>query len=300
MFYHEGNQEYLKYAILSAEKYNENVVLVGDLNNKSYCNNWYNAASFDLSRYEEFKKSYMHLSSNDENFEITCFKRYYILQQLFSNFGFTKCFLLDSDILTYIDFSTLQLPHTCEVACSINKNQDNYNWTASPHCSYWTNESLNNFIVFFEKIYRNSTEILIEKYNYHRNHHVKGGVCDMTLLYLWSKTKDENYLYNTAIEKQGAVMDHCINISDNFAQKEYKINKLLRIKSIKFIKNNPFFTKRGSGELIQAYILHFQGSAKTIMKDYYLGNFKYILYHRYKIYLEKLIKKYIFKRKAYI
>ena len=40
------NQEYLRYCIAQAKKYNEKVVLLGDQYNKDWCDDWHDATVF--------------------------------------------------------------------------------------------------------------------------------------------------------------------------------------------------------------------------------------------------------------
>ncbi len=40
------NQEYLKYCILQAKRFNQKVVLLGDSFNRAWCDDWHNADDF--------------------------------------------------------------------------------------------------------------------------------------------------------------------------------------------------------------------------------------------------------------
>lgn len=294
IFFHEGNQEYLKYAVLAAQKYNEKVVLLGDESNKYFSNIWYDTNLFDKEEYSIFEKYYKHMSSNTFKFEITAFKKYYMVKQYMELSGEKECMLLDSDILSYCNYSDLKFADKYKACVSTNANQENFNWTSSGHSSYWTKEYLDDFIDFCEETYKNNIPLLEQKYNYHISNKVKGGICDMTLLYLWAK--DKPGVYNCAKEDNLGVFDHNINTSENYFQNEYKMNPILRIKDVKFKEGLPYFTKK-SGEEVQAYTLHCQGSAKNIIKDYYEKDFKLLIVHRYQLLFKKFTDRYVYRRK---
>lgn len=295
IFFHEGNQEYLKYAILSAEKYNKTVILLGDKSNKKFSKLFDYQEKYISDKYFKFTKYYKHMSTNGIDFEINCFKRYFILNEFMKKNDYRKSILLDSDVLTYVNYSSIKYFNECYAALSIPKKQEDYIWACSPHCSCWTIEALDDFITFILEIYKNNIKKLREKYDFHLKNHIKGGICDMTLLYLWSMNK--RLIYNCAKEIEGNTFDHSINISTNYLQDEYKMSKLLRIKKVEFINNIPYFIKK-DGKKIKTYIIHCQGSAKMIMKDYYDQKFDFLIFHRYGLLVKKFIQRYLKFKKS--
>ena len=46
------NQEYLRYCIAQAKKYNEKVVLLGDQYNKDWCDDWHDANDFITDKWK--------------------------------------------------------------------------------------------------------------------------------------------------------------------------------------------------------------------------------------------------------
>ena len=290
VFFHEGNNEYLKYAILSAEKYNDNVILLGDSSNKDFSKNWYNTEEFDMKEYNEFEKLYKHMSSNTKKFEITAFKKYYMLKQYLEKSGYDKCMLLDSDIVSFCNYSELEFTKKYKASVSTQKNQENYIWTSSGHSSFFTKEYLDDFIKFCEYTYKNNIRQLEDKYKYHLENNIKGGICDMTLLYLWALNKP--LIYNGAVNDNGNVFDHNINTSENYLKNEYKMSKFLRIKKIKLINGIPYFINK-DGEKVRTYTLHCQGSAKMLIKDYCTQKFSLIFIHRYEILVKKFLNRYL-------
>ena len=57
------NQEYLKYCIAQAKKYNEKVVLLGDEYNKAWCDDWHNANDFITEKWTKFHAVFENLST---------------------------------------------------------------------------------------------------------------------------------------------------------------------------------------------------------------------------------------------
>ena len=56
------NQEYLRYCIAQAKKYNEKVVLLGDQYNKDWCDDWHDANDFITDKWKEFHSVFKNLS----------------------------------------------------------------------------------------------------------------------------------------------------------------------------------------------------------------------------------------------
>jgi len=113
-------------------------------------------------------------------------------------------------------------------------------------------------------MYSHHKERLKEKHRYHLANSIKGGVCDMTLLYLWSKGKEN--VFNTCKANDGEAFDHCIGQSSNYYDNEYKYNSILHVKKVKFLNGVPYcFTEKG--DKVRMLVLHCQGSTKTVMND---------------------------------
>ncbi|HAT4257867.1 hypothetical protein P5F61_08150 [Clostridium perfringens] len=272
VFIHKGNQEYLKYAIKSAEKFNKNVFLLGDNSNKNLCRNFYNINNLKSEDFIEFKKVYKHMSTNSFEFELICFERYFILKEFMVKNNFNKVIMLDSDVLTFENYSNLGIEEY-DIVLSEPEYQDNYRWTSCPHFSYWTISTINRFLKFCILTYKNNLKILETKYEWHEANKKAGGICDMTLLYLFPKN-DIKFL-NASKEYRNGVFDYNINYSENYFKSEYKYNNLLRIKKIMCIKNKIYLKKSDNGKEIRVYCIHFQGGAKCMMKYIYKYNMKY-------------------------
>lgn len=288
VFYHDNNQEYLKWAIKSAKDFNERVILLGTQKNKDFSEEWYDTDLFDMSDYYNFEKKYVHMSSNSKKFEITAFKKYFMLQQYLKLSGEKNCVLLDSDILTYQDFSSLKEFQDVIASVSEPPSQSDLSWTASGHTFYCTKEALDDFIDFFINTYTNNIVLLQQKYDWHRYNGLKGGICDMTLLYLWKQNRQD--ILNL-LELEKYIIDHSLQTTSHSIKKQFKRDAILRLKKVKYIDGIPYFYDLAKKDWVKAGTLHFQGSAKALMGDYYNNN-SYIIkvYHRYYEFLLRVLK----------
>ena len=190
------------------------------------------------------------MSSNRYEFELICFKRYFILKKIMEEIKEENAIMLDSDILTYINFSNCDFTkYYCGL--SINMKQNDYRWSVSPHCSFWSMEAINDFTKYCIDTYSNNIEILNNKYNYHKERSIKGGICDMTLLYLWSKNKKN--IFNICVNRNNETFDHCLSSSENYFKNEYQLNRILGIKKVIIIREKNTFISRFLILLIRFY-----------------------------------------------
>lgn len=261
--FHKGNPSYLKFVIKQAEKYNE-VHLLGDESNQKICKIWDKIENYIGENYLQFKKEFVQMSDYSLEFDLNCYKRFFVMYNYMISKNIDKMVFADSDLLIYTDFSIYFNNKNCSVALSIPYKQDNYRWTAQAQCSLWTRDALKNFLDYLLYTYKENLDKLKEKYNYHLSHNLKGGVCDMTLLYLWSKTY-KGELYNIAPVVDNQIFDHNFGSSGNYYDNEYKFNKILRTKVVIFKSGYPYFINIKEKKLIKANVIHCQGSAKALI-----------------------------------
>lgn len=257
---HSGNQKYLEYCLKSVEA-NMNVFLLGDKSNSKVIQNWHNLNELDSVYKNRFDQCYKHMSSNPVDFEKMCFYRYIYIYEFMVNNNIEKIIHLDSDVILfegfhqYIEYVDSGV---YEFSCFMPPDQNNYRWTASPHISFWTKDKLKSFIEFFINTYESNIDILHEKYCYHLNIKKPGGICDMTLLYLFCLDNKDKFL-NTFICKQ-FVLDFNISNPEREDIKCSSMHLSYQYKS----KNKKVFVSSG-GENLPLLSLHCQGKAKKLM-----------------------------------
>lgn len=273
IIYHEGRQSYLRECINQAKKFNNIVLLIGDESNEDLNSDyWFNEADLETDEWHEFSDLFCNMSTNPAKFELQCFKRFFMICSLMKKDIIHECVHIDSDVLCYFDFSRIK---SCAgkymASLGISQKQDGYIWSAGAAISYWSKEGIISFCDFIISTYRNRKELLTEKWNYHRKHSLPGGVCDMTLLYLWAKEQGESMILNTTkgfdVGGNLVVIDCNINSTANYLKDEYLYDGLFNMKKISFIEGIPYMHK-GDGTKIQALALHFQGGAKRYMEFY--------------------------------
>lgn len=219
----------------------------------------------DLGNYmksaDDFEKKYVHRSSNSYDFELFCFQRWFILKDFVIENKFEKPFLyLDSDVFLYSNFfKSLDLQdHKMTVTGGF--------W---PQYSYFKNQrSIIDFSQFINDYF-----VLEEQKRYldewYKNRFIKlkerGGVCDMTLLGLYSSNCLD--LFET---KEGYFNTSLDSISDDAIKKGFDANSF-NLKHFSFENNDA----RIAG--IKVHALHFQAGAKILAVKYYRGRYRRIV-----------------------
>ena len=209
------------------------------------------------------------MSSNPETFELNCFKRFFVISQFIRKHNIDRFVYSDSDILCYVNYSAVAAFRKYDVGMCVPQNQDEYRWVANCGVSLWTAATLDSFLDYCTEIYSKRIELLEEKWNYHISNGVAGGICDMTLQYLWYAQADEYSKLNLAIASTelGGVVDYNVNSEINYLDNEYQRSKRYGIKAIEFHDGSPYFVKQDS-ERVKALSIHFLGGAKRWLCDY--------------------------------
>lgn len=274
IFYHTGNQEYLKIALEQCKKYNQTVILLGDSSNKEMAVKadcfWYPVENYDKkSQWKRFEQAYVGMSTNDYRFELNCFRRFFVIDEFIKELEIDKFIYLDSDILTYVNFSELDGLQKLDCGMSVPEEQSKYGWVANCGISLWNQKSVASFLEYCIDIYENHLELLEEKWNYHKENQVPGGICDMTLQYLWYKNDNTCRKVNLVDRENGlaGVMDFNVNLATNCYKEEYQMNRMVRIKKI-LIENGQSFLYDRNGNEVRVFAIHFLGPAKQYMKSY--------------------------------
>ena len=278
IFYHVGNQPYLKTALRQCKKYNQSVILLGDQSNSKMAEEegctWFLAKTYDeKEQWKHFEQKYVGMSTNDYRFELNCFRRFFVIHELIQEKNIDRFVYLDSDILSYVNFSSLDEMWKADCGMSVPKEQSKYGWVANCGISFWNRKSLTSFLDYCIDIYESHMDVLEEKWNYHRKNHVDGGICDMTLQYLWYKNDQTCKKINLVDRENGlpGVMDFNVNLPMNCYKNEYLMNDLVHIKKICFENGKPFLCST-DGAKVPVFAIHFLGPAKQYMKSYEEGN----------------------------
>lgn len=272
ILWHCGCQEYLEYAVKQCRRYNDRVILLGNKENQRLgdCVEWYDQDQYlPVERWNRFLGMYKHMSTNDERFEVNCFKRFYAVLNFVRTHNVEKFMYLDSDILCFCNFSQLAALAGADVAMGIPQNQEPIRWIANCGISLWTADALEDFLCYLERTYSEDFSLLEKKWNYHCTNGVPGGICDMTLEYLWY-VQDQKFrklnLVDIEAVKDG-VFDVKVISPENYLPLEFQMDQNLGIKKIIIEDGLAYFIRPG-GEKVKALGIHFLGGSKLYLPIY--------------------------------
>lgn len=265
------NQSYVKYCIKQAEKYNDEVVFLGHPSMKNFANKFVDVTSFSLPRYDEFQKVFVNMSDYKESWTKSCFKAYYAYEKYMIDNDIEECIILDSDVLLYHTFTTEDEYSKYDAALLVNPDQNMHDlpfenelsWVAAGIVGYFKRDALIRFNDFCIDMFKNHKDILDEKWKMHQKYHISGGVCDMSLMYLWYISEDEsNNIYNLSNSDAPLYFDDDAHELNGFMPGKYGLKKI-------FYKNHNPYIVTDDGIEKETKMLHFVGTYKAYMYDYY-------------------------------
>lgn len=278
VFVHFGPENcwYFPYVLYQAKKSNPNseIILMSESGQfkgirhvpiSEYGNEWA----------EQFKRQYIHRSSNFFNFELSCYLRWFYILEFMKKEKIESLVHLDTDVLLYscvTDILTRRLQEHWDCAFTIHADAEKpCVWEASAHLCCWSRSALYDFCYFMLSFEETQREYIKEKLEWHRSNGISGGISDMVCLYMfWNNKRDR--VMNLLVQTPNGCIDGNINSSSNYFKNEFIIEH--GIKKIRFINNMPYLIPSASpNRYVLAHALHFQGSSKIHIPDYYCGGF---------------------------
>lgn len=247
------------------------------------------------AEFDCFSNKYVHYSTNSRSFELICFRRYFLLKNyLLKNPSLKEFILIDSDVLLFpgVESHVAKMIKADILASWVSGQSDIFKMV-SPHLSYWSRDSILEFVDFLIDFYsEEKNRVCLENcYSYFINQGLRGGVTDMTLLFFFIMKKKLGGESMSRIVDE-ATIDHNISVADNYELNEFK--SLLGFKLLVIGGDGVYGFRRGGGR-VRFYALHFQGKAKVLMRACLNGQW-YIFYPLLIVVgLGKLYKKIIFK-----
>lgn len=268
---HRGNQKYLKNTIQCAEKHGNKVILAGDKTNQKYAECWVSQEELEGEEYKEFLRYYKHNSPNSFEYEIICFERWFYMYEIMKKYDLKYAIMQDSDNLVFRTYSNNDFEN-CDVALCWEENQSEFDWNVSAHFSYWKIQVLKEFLDYIVDVYKNNIDILNDKIEYHKKKYEKtgeygGGICDMTLLYLWLKSTKYK-VRNLCTIKNETIYDRTIR-GKKINGIDFDYIDFLNIKRVVFRNKMPYFIETVNRKPINAPIIQAQGNSKM-----YIGLWK--------------------------
>lgn len=276
VFIHYGNHNFLKCSIEQAYSKNSKseLFLIGDSANENLSKL---TTHILISRYEEcdkqFSRFYLHHSTNSFEYEYFCFKRWFLLYAFMEEKNFEWAFTLDSDVMVYNSIQSyfqenIFNNHYSSGLCMPLQDHDSFRWEASGHSAFVSKSFLKQFCDFVIDTYKNNFVLLQPKISYHIEKNSPGGICDMTLLYLFYQRTPKSIFNLLVPTSQRKVFDYAFPLSLNLKKDEFPIVR--GFKNV-IIQNRIPYAFNSKSEKFSFVTLHFHGSAKGRMWQFYTG-----------------------------
>ena len=265
VFTHRSNSDYLKYSLAQAKSINpqSTVFLLGDAANNVYDFVEHHFMDDYFGGAVEFGKVYKHYSTHPWDFELICFQRWFALRDFLRAHNIQKCLYLDSDVMLYSD------------ATKEAKKFEHFDFTLSHLISghtFFLNriEALDDFCNFCTDVYTRKDSYHYDKMLAHftarKRNGLKGGVCDMTALQLYSE------LHFGQVGEVAQILDGSV-YDPSIASPLPGFEMENGIKKIVWKNELPYGKHIRTGREIRFNSLHLQGTpSKRLMKEFYTGN----------------------------
>lgn len=289
---HRGYSDYLKWAVLQAKASGNEVILLGDEKNlklSAYVKHEY-ISDYGHSDYPTFLKNYKHMSSNDYKFELVCFERWFVLLEYLKRNSFEKVLHLDSDVMIYEEADKILQYFSGKFMAAYHIPEQTYSdnrWVAVPHTSFWTTQGLEKLCTFIIDEYTKGLEELKLKWQWHISSKAPGGICDMTLLYLFYRQNEDKIVNLAQTFNETFTFDSNINSPENYFQNEFSMTRkfFISIKNVFFENKIPYSKNLVLNKNIKLFALHCQGKAKILMFIFYKGKKEAADYLAYYLFL---------------
>ena len=260
-----SSHQHTKELYLAAKKHNDRVILItskSDLEqlDKSIFTEVYAIESYpNLSTF--FRNIYKHMSTNAELNELFNFKRIMVLCEFMKEHDIENVFYMDNCVLLNKNISKLGLDIDKTYYCIPDNTKKPYRWSASLHSAFVNIDFLDQFVSMCFEYYQNESKlkILQEKYNFHKETNQDGGICDMTLLYLYSKE-------NEVVNLLDSGFDHTLTSDESSKSNYYRIKD--DIKDI-VVSDGKVMVKTFTDDYTEMNTLNFQGNALKYFPSVY-------------------------------
>jgi len=165
-----------------------------------------------------------------------------------------------------------KLPRDYLVACCIPEYQPPFRWNASTETCFFTWEGVCEMCDFIHRMYTTPEGLakIKSKWDWHVSNNKPGGVCDLTLLWLFVESINRDRIVNlTPViqSAEGGTFSHKISGDENSRQGEYRMDG--RLKEIQWRGGIPYGFNVRLGEWVQFKDIHLQGGDKRLAPSFY-------------------------------
>ena len=235
IYYHVGSirnetssPRHLEVSIQQSKKFNGRVILLGDDSNSHLDVEHYNVSEYS-DDINEFRSSYKHMSSNEPAFEMACIERWIVLANFVKQMNLEKVVYLDSDIMTFCNYEERESIFDEDyvgMVCSPKRFGSDVDspkdWGVTGCISYWRHDIILKFKDLILSSYSDNMDKLLHKWNWHIDTKHPGGICDMTLMYLFYF---ENNLQSLCkVQKDNSVFDQNYYVPETYMTDEYSMS----------------------------------------------------------------------------
>lgn len=263
IFFHRGGDDYVYDVLEKAGKVcgSQNVILLGDEDNRGFSTNWYCADDYLKENAEKFHQIFRHIGMEGaSDFERTCFDRHFALAAFCKEKGIEECFFLDSDVLLYQN-PIENHDTTLSFGCCNAKLPTSLGEVAAPHFLYWKMPQLDRFLRFVVQVYSSESNWLedVSNQNAESEAYSNKEITDATLLTAWKRiniSRNHEFVFRNFAEiTDEQTCDYSLTSADNAVQDEYLMSGLRGTKKLQFRKGAPILTTK-EGQKVTAKLLH--------------------------------------------
>lgn len=283
IFIHTGDSAYLEHTLWQAREYNEQVILLGDTSNNHYSHlkiEHYCSASYSQAA-NYFASIYKHISPMPYNFELTCFQRWFILEEFMQSKSIPVVFHCDTDAMLYCNITQeYEYFKNYDLALVFIKRYHFINNYQGGMFSFWNLKSITSFCNYIRSVYENKEKInaLLKNYSAQQPSTYYHDDYPVTMDFVMNSTAD---LKITSINKilNEALFDNLMWLDYHMEEDSKKIEFLMKdivlqncvyskIKDIIWINNQPYCYSRSLKKYLRFKALHFQDACKVLIKQF--------------------------------
>lgn len=269
----DRKDEYLRWTLRQASEYSERVILLGGpkvkpLTGKAEYHDYLKDWSMSANLFAEH--AYVKLSRYSDVYDLAVLKRYFVLRDFMKAEKLNLVFSCDSDLMLYSrPEDEARVFGVKDLAYCIPQHQPPYRWSASSHASYFSRDGVERFCDFVMETYTSKAGLakLKRKWIWHQRNKKPGGVCDMTLLWLFSLENKDVVNLSRARGRELRAFDHHVNTPENELPGEYEMEG--GKKRLTWRDSKPFGHNAILGQDVRFAALHLQYDAKELAKSYF-------------------------------
>ncbi len=269
-----GDQGYLEWVLRQAQQYNQRVVLLGNAANAHLDVEHYDYADFYAEAKRFFEEEYVQYSYYREGYDRFTMAIFFILKDFMQTMGLPVIANTDSDMMIYCDMTEEErkLSEDYLLACCIPEYQPPFRWNASTETSFFTLEGVCEVCEFIHRVYTTPAWLakIESKWDWHVTNEKPGGVCDLTLLYLFVQGRKRERIVNLTPpidSPEGGTFSHKITGDENSLRGEYRMDG--KLKEIRWEGGKPHGWNLRLGAWVRFKDIHLQGSSKRLAASFY-------------------------------